>query len=92
MVTSTVTSVAKMAYTLLAIASFAFAVAADGPTIRNIQIVPDYYTKPAMTCAITPSDSGPLAERVPISPLTTQAGLNGTTVMSKVSMTLPDFE
>ncbi|KAK6825180.1 RING finger domain protein [Apiospora arundinis] len=83
MVTSTVTSVAKMAYTLLVIACLAFAVAADTPTIRNITVVPDYYTKPGMTCAITPSDTGPLADRVPISPLTRQAGLNGTIVQSK---------
>lgn len=88
MVTSTVTSVAKMAYTLLAIAYFVLAVAADGLTIRNIQDVPGYYTKPAMACALSPSDSGPLAERVPVAPLTRQAGLNGTTVISKVSMTL----
>ena len=92
MVTSTVTSVAMMAYTLLALASFASAVvSADRPTIRNIQNVPDYYTKPAMTCALTPSDSGPLAERVPVSPLTRQVGLNGTAVLTKVPMTLPDF-
>ncbi|KAK8107749.1 uncharacterized protein PG998_009762 [Apiospora kogelbergensis] len=83
MVTSTVTSVAKMAYTLLAIAYFVLAVAADGLTIRNIQDVPGYYTKPAMACALSPSDSGPLAERVPVAPLTRQAGLNGTTVISK---------
>lgn len=91
MVTSTVTSVAKMAYTLLVIACLAFAVAADTPTIRNITVVPDYYTKPGMTCAITPSDTGPLADRVPISPLTRQAGLNGTIVQSKVPMTPSEF-
>ncbi|KAK8039201.1 ring finger domain protein [Apiospora rasikravindrae] len=83
MVASTVTSVAGMAYPLLIIACLVFAVAADDPTIRNIQNVPDYYTKSIMKCSLSPSDSGPLAQNVPVSPLTKQAGLNGTLVMSQ---------
>ncbi|KAK7977565.1 ring finger domain protein [Apiospora saccharicola] len=92
MVTSTVTSFARMAYTLLAIACFVIAVAADEPTIRNITNVPAYYTKYTMACSLTPSDSGPLAQKVPITPLTKQAGLNGTSVESKVQTTLPQYK
>ncbi|KAK7921115.1 Receptor-likey region transmembrane domain-containing protein 1 [Apiospora marii] len=83
MVTSTVTSFARTAYTFLAIACFVIAVAADDPTIRNVQNVPGYYTKYTMACSLTPSDSGPLAQKVPITPLTKQAGLNGTSVEAK---------
>lgn len=92
MVTSTVTSFARMASTLLAIACFVIAVAADNPTVENVQNVPGYYTKYTMACSLTPSDSGPLAQKVPITPLTKQAGLNGTSVEAKVPTKLPCYK